>query len=288
MEIDVEKFRVRPGRRLDLGRRPTHIEAPYSGKGNYRKQLKGQVDQLVELQERLYAANAHAILLIFQAMDTGGKDGAIRNVMSGLNPQGTEVTSFKHPSATELQHDFLWRSTQRLPARGRIGIFNRSYYEEVLIVRVHPEILRAEGVPDGRKNRRTIWRERFHSIVEFEAHLHRSGTRILKFFLHISKEEQRRRLLARLNDPKKHWKASAADLDERAFWDQYMQAYEECLAATTTEDAPWYALPADDKLTARLLVAQAILDRLKSLKPEYPPADEDLLARLRQRLRTEG
>jgi PPK2 family polyphosphate:nucleotide phosphotransferase len=208
--------------------------------------------------------------------------------MSGLNPQGTEVTSFKHPSATELQHDFLWRSTQRLPARGRIGIFNRSYYEEVLIVRVHPEILRAEGVPDGRKNRRTIWRERFHSIVEFEAHLHRSGTRILKFFLHISKEEQRRRLLARLNDPKKHWKASAADLDERAFWDQYMQAYEECLAATTTEDAPWYALPADDKLTARLLVAQAILDRLKSLKPEYPPADEDLLARLRQRLRTEG
>ena len=203
-------------------------------------------------------------------MDAAGKDGAIRHVMSGVNPQGCQVFSFKHPSAEELEHDFLWRTTRRLPERGRIGIFNRSYYEEVLIVRVHPEILRSQGLPDELLDEKTIWQERYRSIVDLEKHLHRNGTRIIKFFLHLSKEEQRKRFLERIDEPDKNWKFSLADIEERKFWKHYMKAYEACLSATSTKHAPWYVVPADDKENARLIISQIILDTLKELKMSYP------------------
>ena len=225
-------------------------------------------------QQLLYASNRHAVLLIFQAMDAAGKDGAIRHVMSGVNPQGCQVFSFKHPSATELEHDFLWRTTRDLPERGRIGIFNRSYYEEVLIVRVHPEILRSEAIPDTAHHDKKVWHDRYRSIVDFEKHLHSNGTRIIKFFLHLSKEEQRKRFLARIDEPDKNWKFSLADIQERKFWKQYMKAYEECLSATSTDDAPWYVVPADDKENARLIVSRIVLDTLEGLKMAYPKTTE--------------
>ena len=214
------------------------------------------------------------MLLIFQAMDAAGKDGVIRHVMSGVNPQGCQVSSFKHPSATELQHDFLWRTTRDLPERGRIGIFNRSYYEEVLIVRVHPEILRNEGVPDGIADEHSIWHSRYRSILGLERHLHYNGTRIIKFFLHLSKEEQRKRFLARIDEPEKNWKFSIADIEERQYWEQYMKAYENCLAATSTDHAPWYVVPADDKQNARLIVSHVILHTMRHLKLHYPETSE--------------
>jgi PPK2 family polyphosphate:nucleotide phosphotransferase len=210
------------------------------------------------------------VLLIFQAMDAAGKDGAIRHVMSGVNPQGCQVFSFKHPSPTELQHDFLWRTTRDLPERGRIGIFNRSYYEEVLIARVHPEILRSEGVPDVPLDERAIWRDRYSSIVNLERHLYGNGTRVIKFYLHLSKDEQRKRFLKRIDDPEKNWKFSLADVEERKFWKHYMQAYEECLSATSTSDAAWFVVPADDKENARLIVSRILLDALEELKMTYP------------------
>ena len=226
------------------------------------------------LQRLHYASNRYALLLIFQGMDAAGKDGAIRHVMSGVNPQGCEVFSFKQPSAEELKHDFLWRTTRRLPERGRIGIFNRSYYEEVLIVRVHPEILRGQGLPDELLDEKTIWKERYRSIVDLEEHLHRNGTRIIKFFLHLSKEEQRKRFLERIDEPDKNWKFSLADIQERRYWKHYMKAYEACLSATSTHHAPWYVVPADDKENARLIVSQIILDTLKELKMSYPEANK--------------
>ena len=222
-----------------------------------------------------YASNRHAVLLIFQAMDAAGKDGAIRHVMSGVNPQGCQVFSFKHPSPAELQHDFLWRTTRDLPERGRIGIFNRSYYEEVLIVRVHHDILDSEGVPETPQNEKTIWHDRYRSIVDLERHLHCNGTRIIKFFLHLSKDEQRKRFLERIDDPEKNWKFSMDDIKERGFWKQYMKAYEKCLSATSTEDSPWYIVPADDKENARLIVSQIVVDTLKDLKMSYPKATKD-------------
>jgi PPK2 family polyphosphate:nucleotide phosphotransferase len=221
----------------------------------------------------LYASNDYSLLLIFQALDAAGKDGAIGHVMSGVNPQGCEVFSFKQPSAEELEHDFLWRTTRHLPERGRIGIFNRSYYEEVLIVRVHPEILHSEGLPEE-LIKDTIWDERYHSIVDLENHLLRNGTRIIKFFLHLSKDEQRKRFLARIDDPEKNWKFSLADIQERKFWKHYRKAYEECLSATSTKEAPWYIVPADDKENARLVVSQIILDTLNELGMSYPEVDE--------------
>jgi PPK2 family polyphosphate:nucleotide phosphotransferase len=231
------------------------------------------------------------VLLIFQAMDAAGKDGAIKHVMSGVNPQGCQVFSFKHPSATELEHDFLWRTSQCLPERGRIGIFNRSYYEEVLIVRVHPEILRGQGLPDGLVKEKTIWKERYRSIIDLENHLHRNGTRIIKFFLHLSEEEQRMRFLARIDEPDKNWKFSQADIEERKFWKQYMQAYEACLSATSTQIAPWYVVPADDKENARLIISRTILDTLRSLKMRYPETDDkrrqELLS-IREQLMKQG
>jgi PPK2 family polyphosphate:nucleotide phosphotransferase len=236
--------------------------------------LAAQIEQLSALQNLLYAHDRYALLLIFQAMDAAGKDSAIKHVMSGVNPQGCEVYSFKHPSAEELDHDFLWRTTRRLPERGRIGIFNRSYYEEVLVVRVHPDILRGEALPAELVNEKTIWEERYRSINDLEAHLYCNGTRFLKFFLHVSKDEQRKRFLARLDDPEKNWKFSAADLAERALWKDYMTAYQECLSATSTKAAPWYVIPADDKKNARLLVAAAIVETLKGLKMSYPQPDK--------------
>ena len=244
-----------------------------NSKEQYHRLLGEHVAQLSEQQQLLFASNRYAVLLIFQAMDAAGKDGAIKHVMSGVNPQGCQVYSFKHPSPAELQHDFLWRTTRDLPERGRIGIFNRSYYEEVLIARVHPEILRSEGLPDSRRAMKAVWRDRYRSIRNLEKHLCANGTRIIKFHLHLSKGEQRKRFLERIDDPKKNWKFSAADVEERKFWSRYTRAYEECLAATSTGDAPWYVVPADDKENARLIVSRILLDTLQALKMTYPVAD---------------
>jgi PPK2 family polyphosphate:nucleotide phosphotransferase len=273
MKIHVDPFRVREGETVKLKHRPTKVAPFYDSKADQEALLADHVGKLEKLQQRLYAADSHAVLLIFQAMDAAGKDGVIRHVMSGVNPQGCQVFSFKHPSAEELQHDFLWRCTRDLPARGQIGIFNRSYYEEVLIVRVHPEILLAEGVPNAPHDLTRRWRRRYRSINDIEDHLHHSGTKIVKFYLHLSKEEQRERFLARIEEPKKNWKFSVADITERQFWDDYMTAYEDCLSATSTEHAPWYIVPADDKPNARLIVSQVILDTLKGLKSRYPKTD---------------
>ena len=226
--------------------------------------------RLSSLQQLHYASNRYALLLIFQGMDAAGKDGAIRHVMSGVNPQGCEVFSFKQPSAEELEHDFLWRTTCRLPERGRIGIFNRSYYEEVLVVRVHPEILRNQGLSEELRDEKTIWEERYRSIVDLESHLYHNGTRTVKIFLHLSQEEQRKRFLERIDEPDKNWKFSLADIHERKYWKDYMKAYEACLSATSTHHAPWYVVPADDKENARLIVSQIVLDALQELKMAYP------------------
>ena len=270
MKISIEEFRVPERTSVKLDKWPTRVKPVYRSKKEYRALLEKQVEQLSAQQQIYYASNRYAVLLIFQAMDAAGKDGAIRHVMSGVNPQGCQVFSFKHPSAEELEHDFLWRTTQALPERGRIGIFNRSYYEEVLIVRVHPEILQAQNIPDRLLNEKTLWPDRYRSIVDMEAHLHRNGTRIIKFFLHLSEEEQRKRFLERIDDPDKNWKLSLADIQERKFWKQYMQAYEECLSATSMAYAPWYVVPADDKENARLIISEAVLATFKSLDLAYP------------------
>jgi PPK2 family polyphosphate:nucleotide phosphotransferase len=275
MKLYSDQFRVPEGAGVNLRKWPTSVKPVYKTKAQYRELLAEHVAQLSARQELLYASNSYAILLIFQAMDAAGKDGAIKHVMSGVNPQGCEVSSFKHPSPIELQHDFLWRTTRDLPERGRIGIFNRSYYEEVLIVRVHPEILGNEGVPDLPPKEKTVWRDRYRSITNLEKHLHINGTRIVKFFLHLSKEEQRKRFLARIDDPKKNWKFSSADIEEREFWDDYMVAYQDCLSATSTTEAPWYVVPADDKENARLIVSRIVADTLASLKMSYPKTSEE-------------
>jgi PPK2 family polyphosphate:nucleotide phosphotransferase len=273
MKIKSKDFRVEEGAQVNLKKWPTQVKPAYKSKKKYQKHLEEHVEELSEMQRLHYASNHYAVLLIFQAMDAAGKDGAIRHVMSGVNPQGCQVFSFKHPSATELEHDFLWRTTRDLPERGRIGIFNRSYYEEVLIVRVHPEILRSQGLPDGLVEERAIWQDRYRSIVDLENHLHRNGTRIIKFFLHLSEEEQRKRFLDRIDEPEKNWKFSQADIVERGYWKQYMQAYEACLSATSTKISPWYVVPADDKKNARLIVSRIILDTFKALKMSYPKTD---------------
>lgn len=273
MKIKSEDFQVKEGDKVNLKKWPTRVKPAYKSKHKYKKLLAEQVEELSDLQRLHYASNRHAVLLIFQAMDAAGKDGAIRHVMSGINPQGCQVFSFQHPSAEELDHDFLWRTTQGLPERGRIGIFNRSYYEEVLIVRVHPEILQAERLPEHLHDEETVWQERYRSIVGQERHLYNNGTRIIKFFLHLSPEEQRKRFLDRIDEPEKNWKFSLADIEERKFWPQYMQAYEACLTATSKEIAPWYVVPADDKKNARLIISRIILDTFKALKMSYPQTD---------------
>jgi PPK2 family polyphosphate:nucleotide phosphotransferase len=270
MKIDSRDFRVPPGEKVQLSRWPTIVKPFCKSKKRYRELLEEHVEELSSLQRLFYASDRYALLLIFQGMDAAGKDGAIRHVMSGVNPQGCQVSSFKQPSAEELQHDFLWRTTLRLPERGQIGIFNRSYYEEVLVVRVHPEILRSQGLAEELRDEKTIWEERYRSIVDSEEHLHRNGTRIVKFFLHLSRDEQRKRFLERIDEPEKNWKFSLADIHERKYWKHYMQAYEACLKATSTHHAPWYVVPADDKQNARLIVSQIVLDALKELKMAYP------------------
>lgn len=270
MKINSKDFRVREGEKVNLKKWPTAVEPAYRSKKQYHELLAEHVEQMSSLQDLHYASNRYAVLLIFQAMDAAGKDGTIRHVMSGVNPQGCQVFSFKQPSSEELQHDFLWRTTRCLPERGRIGIFNRSYYEEVLIVRVHPEILRNEGIPNEMLDDKRIWKERYRSIVNFENHLNRNGTRIVKFFLHLSKQEQRRRFLERIDQPEKNWKFSEADIKEREYWKDYMKVYEDCLSATSTKASPWYVVPADDKENARLIVSQIVVDLLNSLKLSYP------------------
>jgi PPK2 family polyphosphate:nucleotide phosphotransferase len=272
MKLKVGDFRVRPGAKVKLANWPTTIKPLYRSPKHCRKFIRHDLERLNALQERLYASGRHAILLIFQGLDAAGKDGAIRHVLAGVDPQGCEVHSFKTPSAEELAHDFLWRSTCRLPERGRIGIFNRSYYEETLIVRVHPELLQNERLPADQLNPRTIWAERQQSIVGLERHLHRNGTRVIKFFLHLSKAEQRRRFLERIDQPEKNWKLSAADLRERKFWPRYRRAYEESLSATSTAVAPWYIIPADDKDNARMIISRVIVEALQRLKLSYPRA----------------
>ena len=270
MKINSKDFRVRPGEDVKLGDWPTVVKPFCESKKEYRELLGKHVEELSSLQRLHWASNRYALLLVFQGMDAAGKDGAIQHVMTGVNPEGCQVFGFKQPSADELEHDFLWRATCRLPERGRIGIFNRSYYEEVLVVRVHPEILRSQGLSEELRDEKTIWDQRYRSIVDLESHLYRNGTRVVKVFLHLSKEEQRKRFLERIEEPDKNWKFSLADIHERKYWKHYMQAYEACLHATSTHHAPWYVVPADDKENARLIVSQIVLDALNELKMAYP------------------
>jgi len=279
MKVNTKSYRVKDGAKLDLDEWPTLVKSVYKSDNDYKSLLTEHVKELAHFQELLYASDRYALLVILQGMDASGKDGAIKHVMSGVNPQGCHVTSFKHPSATELDHDFLWRTTQHLPERGQIGIFNRSYYEEVLIVRVHPELLVAQKLPDALVDGK-VWKRRYRSIVDLERHLSANGTRVVKFFLHISRDEQRKRLLARLDDPEKIWKFNAADLQERAAWEAYTDAYERALSATSTEDAPWYIVPADDKLNARLIISRVIIETLAALRLEYPKLTEHEVAEL--------
>jgi PPK2 family polyphosphate:nucleotide phosphotransferase len=273
-KIDTKAFRVRADVAVNLSKWPTRVAPVYASKEHYQELLASHVANLSSLQELLYAVNRYAVLLIFQGMDAAGKDGAIRHVMSGINPQGCQVVSFKEPSRTELQHDFLWRTTRELPERGRIGIFNRSYYEEVLIARVHPELLRSEGFADAPRHGKTVWHDRYRSIANLEQHLYLNGTRIIKFFLHLSKQEQRQRFLDRIDAPQRNWKLTLADTAERKFWKDYMKAYGQCLSATSSRDAPWYVVPADDKKNARLIVSQIVVDAMAGLKLAYPTASK--------------
>jgi PPK2 family polyphosphate:nucleotide phosphotransferase len=270
MKINSKDFRVRPGEKVNLKEWPTIVKPFCKSTKRYKKLLDEHVEEMSALQQLHFASNRYALLLIFQGMDAAGKDGGVRHVMSGVNPAGCQVWSFKQPSADELEHDFLWRTTFRLPERGQIGVFNRSYYEEVLVVRVHPEILRSQGLAEELRDEKTLWEGRYRSIVNLESHLYRNGTRIVKIFLHLSKEEQRKRFLERIDEPDKNWKFSLADIHERKYWKQYMNAYEACLSATTTHHAPWYIVPADDKDNARLIVSQIVLDTLHELKMAYP------------------
>ena len=273
MRIHPKDFRVRPGAKVDLGEWPTAVKPFFHSKERYQEVLRQHVEKLSAQQQLFNASNRYALLLIFQGMDAAGKDGVIRHVLSGVNPQGCQVSSFKQPSAEELEHDFLWRTTLRLPARGQVGVFNRSYYEEVLVVRVHPQILRNQGLSEELRDEKTVWEERYRSIVDSEKHLYRNGTRIIKFFLHLSYEEQRKRFLARIDEPEKNWKFSLADIQERKYWKQYVKAYEACLTATSTRHAPWYVVPADDKENARLIVSRIVLDTVEDLKLAYPKVD---------------
>ncbi len=275
MKIKSKDYSVQEGDKVDLAKWHTDVPPVYKSKDSYEKLLSEHVTHLSSLQQLLYASNRYALLLIFQAMDAAGKDGVIKHVMSGVNPQGCQVFSFKHPTAAELQHDFLWRTSRDLPERGRIGIFNRSYYEEVLITRVHPEILQSEALPCERLDRKSVWRDRYRSIVDMEHHLCENGTHIIKFYLHISEYEQKKRFLQRIDDPEKNWKFSVADLEERKFWKHHMKAYEKCLSATSTKNSPWYIIPADDKANARLIVSQIIHDTLEALKMEYPKTNAE-------------
>ena len=291
MKFNVDRFRVARGTRVDLTKWPTLAAPAYESDDHYAQLLKEYVGTINAQQQLLNASESFAVLVIFQAMDAGGKDGAIGHVMTGINPQGCQVSSFKAPSEQELKHDFLWRAVRELPERGRIGIFNRSYYEEVLVVRVHPEKLRNQGLPIPRRGDNEVWHERYRSIVELERHLHANSTRIVKIFLHISKEEQRKRLLQRIDVPEKNWKIRPEDIEERKFWPDYMKVYGKCLTATSTRRAPWFVVPADEKKNGRLIISKILLDAFLALDLKYPgttPARRKELAHMRAQLAKKG
>jgi PPK2 family polyphosphate:nucleotide phosphotransferase len=292
----LKKFRVQPGEKFrlkdhDPGWAGDDLKISKAERKEFaEKVLTQDVTALAAAQEQLYADDSWSLLVIFQAMDAAGKDGTIKHVMSGVNPQGVQVFSFKHPSAEELDHNFLWRCTKALPERGRIGIFNRSYYEEVLIVKVHPQLVAAQRIPSADGSDQKFWEHRYDDINAFERHLARNGTAIVKFFLNISQDEQRQRFLDRINEPEKHWKFSAADVKEREYWDDYMDAYEQCLAATTTKHAPWYVIPADHKWVTRALVAVILAETIKSLDLKWPvvtPEQKKAIAAAKKQLEAE-
>jgi PPK2 family polyphosphate:nucleotide phosphotransferase len=282
MKIRTKPFRAGPGDEVDLKKWPTRIDPVYAGKDDYKALLDQQVKELSELQQKLFATRRHALLVVIQATDAAGKDGAIRHVMSGVNPQGCAVTSFGRPSAEEMSHDFLWRSAKVLPARGMIALFNRSYYEEVLVVRMHPNILQAQGLPEDVIRDEGIWSKRLRSIRDHEQHLTANGTSIVKIMLHVSKDEQKKRLLERIDDPAKNWKSKIGDVAERKLWKQYRKAFEEAISATSTKDAPWYIVPADDALAARLYVSEIISDALKAMDLSMPEPSPERIAELKE------
>lgn len=273
--MKIENFRVPEGSKVDLRDHATDLTGDYNDKKDAVADLEKNIERLAELQDVLYAQDRQSLLIIFQAMDAAGKDGAIEHVMSGINPQGCHVVSFKQPSDEELSHDYLWRCAKNLPERGKIGIFNRSHYEEVLVVRVHPEILQNQHLPDSVKNDKDIWKTRYKQIRNFEEHLAENGTHIIKFFLNLSKDEQKQRFLDRIEEPEKNWKFSMGDVKERGHWDDYMQAYTDAIEATSTEKAPWYIIPADKKWFTRLAVSEVIVQTMESLDLHYPKVTEE-------------
>jgi PPK2 family polyphosphate:nucleotide phosphotransferase len=280
--MNIGKFRIKEGSKVDLDKHPCDFTDGFTDKDEAKQDLEKNIARMKELQDTLYAQNIHSLLIIFQAMDAAGKDSVVEHVMSGVNPQGCQVVSFKAPSSEDLDHDFLWRCQRQLPERGKIGIFNRSHYEEVLVVRVHPEILQAEHLPDDVKNSRDIWKQRYRQIRNWEESLAENGTHILKFFLHVSKDEQKKRFLARIAEPEKNWKFSARDVKERGRWDDYMQAYTDAIAATSTENSPWYIIPADKKWFTRLAVSTVIVKKLESMGLQYPKLGKAEMADLEE------
>jgi PPK2 family polyphosphate:nucleotide phosphotransferase len=280
--MDINKFRVPEGEKLDLKNHSTDFTANYTVKDDAVKDLKSNIKRLKKLQHVLYADDKQSLLIIFQAMDAAGKDGAIKHVMSGVNPQGTQVFSFKAPSKEEQDHGYLWRCMKATPEKGRIGIFNRSYYEDVLVVRVHPAFLQSSQLPDEIKNNPNIWEQRFEQIRNFEKYLTENGTQILKFYLNVSKEEQKRRFISRIETPEKNWKFSTADMKERGFWDDYQKAYTDAIQATSTKESPWYVMPADHKWFTRLAVSEVIAQKLESMDLNYPQVSEEHINRLQE------
>jgi PPK2 family polyphosphate:nucleotide phosphotransferase len=277
--MDISKYRVPFQKNLALSEYPTDSNGKFKSREEAEILLEKNITKMEALQDKLYANDKYALLLIFQAMDAAGKDSAIKNVMSGLNPQGTQVYSFKQPSAEELDHDFLWRINKSLPERGRIGIFNRSHYEEILIVRVH-DYLQSEKLPDYVINNKNIWKDRFRQFRDYERYLFENGIWVVKFFLHVSKDEQKKRFMKRIEDPTKNWKFSASDLKEREYWDDYQKAYAEALSETSTNFAPWYIIPSDKKWVGRTLISEIITKTLEKINPEYPKMDEEKLKNL--------
>ena len=273
--MKTEKFLVKEGSKLDLKKHATDFTGDYTDKKEAVKDLEKNVGRMAELQDTLYAQDIHSLLIIFQAMDAAGKDGAIEHVMSGINPQGCHVVSFKQPSSEELDHDYLWRCQKNLPERGKIGVFNRSHYEEVLIVRVHPQILQGQHLSDEVKSDKDVWKKRFKQIRDWEDHLVENGTHVIKFFLNVSKEEQKARFLSRIDEPAKNWKFAMGDVKERAFWDDYMKAYTDAIESTSTERAPWHIVPADKKWFTRLAVSEVIVKKLESLDLYYPVVTDE-------------
>lgn len=280
--MKIDKFRIAEGAKLDLKDHPTDFTGDYTDKKDAVKDLEENVVRLKGLQDMLYAQDVHSLLIIFQAMDAAGKDGAIEHVMSGVNPQGCHVVSFKQPSAEELDHDYLWRCQKNLPGRGMIGIFNRSHYEEVLVVRVHPAILQNQPLPDYAKSDPEIWQKRFKHIRDWEDHLYENGIHVVKFFLNVSRDEQKRRFLSRIEEKEKNWKFSMGDVRERGHWDDYMNAYTEAIEATSTDRSPWYVIPADKKWFTRLAVSEVIVQTLGSMDLHYPRMSDKHVAELEE------